>query len=149
VNFRWSEPFKAFYSVGKINLASVMNTPLDARINGFIEIRKTPGGGEVVSVFLEATSETFYFFRFENNKLWVFSSDEKFNAAVDSKSKGESVKPGQYGFVMSNMADMLTYIDRFRKNYLGILEPYRFEGTKEEVQEEKQEEKPKESDDGF
>jgi hypothetical protein len=126
-----------------------MKTDLNARVNGFIEIRKMPNAAEVVTVYLEASSETFYFFRYEGSKLWVFSSDDKFNAAVESKSKGESVKLGQYTFIMSNMADMLTYIDRFRKNYLGITEPYRFEGTKEQVKEEVEIEDKKESDDGF
>lgn len=152
VNFKWSEAFKSFYSIGKINLSNVMNTNLNARINGFIEVRKMPNAGEVVSVYLEATAETYYFFRFEGNKLWVFSSDQKFNDAVASKSKGESVKPGQYTFVLSNTADMLTYINRFRKNYFGIEVPYKFEGTKEQKVEEEEEKTPEtkqESDDGF
>lgn len=127
-----------------------LKTDINAKINGFIEIRKMPSSSEVITVYLEASSDTFYFFRYEGSKLWVFSSDDKFNEAVNSKSKGESVKPGQYTFIMSNMADMLTYIDRFRKNYLGIDEPYRFEGTKEVVEEEpKVGEDKKESEDGF
>ncbi|HYG37615.1 MAG TPA: hypothetical protein VD908_03305 [Cytophagales bacterium] len=149
VNFKWSEAFKSFYSVGKINLSNAMETDLNARINGFIEIRKMPNSGEVFSLYLEATAGTYYFFRFEANKLWVFSSDEDFNDAIASKSKGESVKPGQYTFVLSNMADMLTYINRFRRNYFGIEEPYKFEGTKEQVEEEKVEEVKQDTDDGF
>jgi hypothetical protein len=134
VSLQWSEENKAFYSVGKIGVSNVGTIDIDTKFDGFLEIRKNPNGDEV-SILIEVTPDTWYYLGFEQNQLGLLSSNEDFNQVITSKSK-PGARSNQYSFIPASNDEVISFKERFQRDYLGINKP---------VEVKKTEEKPKEN----
>jgi hypothetical protein len=64
VNLRYSDQQSAFYSTGKLSLASIGGTDINSEVDGYLEIRKTNEGDEFY-LYLAPNEDTWYF--------WVIS----------------------------------------------------------------------------
>ena len=124
VLMKWSPEHKAWYSSGKLGLSNVLRADLNASIDGFIELKRTSEKGTVMNIFLQAAPDCWYYFGFEDNRLMLFSSNDNFVDIIASKSNVNKAGFGEYVFVDSDLPDVLKFVDRFRKDYLGIEEPY-------------------------
>jgi hypothetical protein len=132
----WSPEQKAWYSTDKIGLSNITNADINAAIDGFIEIKRTAERGTIMNIFLQASSDSWYYFGFEDNRLSIFSSNDEFVTAIAEKSNVNKAGFGEYVFVDTDRADVLKFIDRFRLVYLGIKEPYEIRMPVETVKEE-------------
>jgi hypothetical protein len=121
LNLKWSEEYKAWYSVGPLGLSNVDKYDINAKVNGYVEIRKGLNGGEAITILLEITPSVWYYFGYEEKRLTIFSSNDNFNRAVGSKAK--LGRPGEYGVMLGSMMDELSFIQRFKAAYLGINRP--------------------------
>ncbi|MDO1447970.1 hypothetical protein Q0590_16985 [Rhodocytophaga aerolata] len=117
VNLKWSEANKAFYSNGQLGVSNIANVDINSLLGGMVEIRKTPSGDDA-TIYLEITSDDWYYFDFTQNQLMVLSSDEKFNDVMGKKAKPG--KPGQFSLAMATHDERATFIDRFNREYKGI-----------------------------
>ena len=122
-NLKWSADHKAWYSEGKIGVSNILKQDINAFLDGFVEIKKTPEG-ENVNIFLQVSPVVWYHFSYMNNRLVVSSSNEEFTDMIASKSNVNKAKLGDYVFVSGDIAEALTFVNRFRKTYLGLEEPY-------------------------
>ena len=86
-SLRYSEQASAFYSVGKLSIASIGGTDINSEIEGMVEIKKTDEGDEFY-LYLEPSTDVWYFMGYLKNEMGVISSDGEFNNAVAAKSKG-------------------------------------------------------------
>jgi hypothetical protein len=91
-----------------------------------VEIRKTENG-DLFNLFLQISPETWYYFNYYENRLITFSSNEEYNDIISSKTNINKAKLGEYVFVPGDIAEALDYVNRFRKSYYGIEEPYRMD----------------------
>jgi len=99
LNFVWSQENAAFESQKKLPLVISNGKPVYKEIPGRIVIEKK-GSKNTLFIYFEL-GKTFFFFQFENNSLYAFSSDEKFNEAITNtkaKDKNLSAKDGQAAF---------------------------------------------------
>jgi hypothetical protein len=135
VNLEWSPVYNAWYSTGKVGISNILRTDLNAQIDGFIEIKRTTETGTVMNIFIQVSSDCWYFLGFEDNRLSIYSSNVEFVDLISSKSNIDKAGFGQYAFVESDLPDVLKFIDRFRLNYLGIEEPYEIRMPVEDVTE--------------
>jgi hypothetical protein len=135
VNLKWSEENKAFYSTGQLGVSNIANIDINSLLGGMVEIRKTPSGDDA-TIFIEVTSDDWYYLDFTQNQLSVLSSDARFNDLIGKKAKAG--KPGQFSTAMASPDERATFVDRFNKDYKGIT-------TKTKVVEQvtKSEEQPK------
>lgn len=117
VNLKWSEQNKAFYSTGQLGVSNIANIDINSLLGGMVEIRKNPSGDDA-TIFIELTSEDWYYFDFTQNQLQVLSSDEKFNDLMGKKAKPG--KPGQFSLAIATPDERATFIDRFNRDYKGI-----------------------------
>ncbi len=124
VLMNWSPEHKAWYSTGKLGFSNVLRADLNASIDGFIELKRTSEKGTVMHIFLQAAPDCWYYLGFEDNRLFLFSSNDNFVDIVASKSNVNKAGFGEYIFVDSDLPDVLKFVDRFRKDYLGIEQPY-------------------------
>jgi hypothetical protein len=124
VKLKWSAERNSWYSNGKIGLSNVGDHDANALIDGFIEIRRTFDAGDVVNIFLQISPGVWYYFNYEGNRLFTFSSYDEYNNAIKDKSKAGKAKPGQYIIAASDIAETMQFVNRFRKNYYGIETPY-------------------------
>jgi len=136
VMLEWSPEQKSWYSTDKIGLSNILKADINAAIDGFIEIKRTAERGTIMNIFLQASSDSWYFFGFEDNRLSIFSSNEDFVNIIASKSNVNKAGFGEFVVVDTDRADVLKFIDRFRLVYLGIKDPYEIHTPVQEVKEE-------------
>jgi hypothetical protein len=132
-----------------------------------MEIRKTEDGTPVFHVFFKASAESWYYFGIEDNRLLIHSGNADFNSMISKRTNAGKAKIGEVAFIPGSEEETVTFINRFRKQYLGIDVPYSQPGVepdikrdpakdvtekKEEVpsvEPDKKKEEAKEEDDGF
>jgi hypothetical protein len=136
VNFKWSPVFKAFYSVGKIRVESMMKNIIKDEIPGYIEIRKG-SKGDKITIYLEPSPNSWYFITYDENRLSIGSSDEAVNKAVSSKSKGELADRTKFFHVKTEPIEKQKFLVDFRNNYLGVQEEHEID-----IEEKKEEGEP-------
>ena len=135
VNMEWSKTHNAWYSTNKVGLSNILRGDLNALIDGFIEIKRTTERGTVMNIFIQASSDCWYYFGFEDNRLMIYSSNDEFVDIIAQKSNINKAGFGEYVFVDADLPDVLKFVDRFRLDYLGIKEPYEIRMPVEEVTE--------------
>jgi hypothetical protein len=123
LNMKWSSVYNSWYSVGNIGLANILESEINGKLEGFLEIRKLEGDEEF-HLFLKASPTTYYYFGYVENRLYTFSSNAQFNAEISKNSKIFKSGIGEYAFGTTDMEYMLDFVDRFRKEYMDITEPY-------------------------
>lgn len=119
VDLRWSNEQKAWYSVGGISVASSMKEDINARMNGYLELKQDMYGDPVVNLYLQADPYTWYYFSYFENGLSMTSSDDKFNKAVSSKSKGGRGSTSSYGIYEAAPIEKNEFLQYFQSTYLG------------------------------
>ncbi|SDK68572.1 hypothetical protein SAMN05421823_103283 [Catalinimonas alkaloidigena] len=118
VHLKWSNEQSAWYSVGKIGVANINGAPIDAKLDGHIEIRKTYQG-DIITIYIAASPGLWYYFRYDDEKrLSVVSSSLEFNEIIRSKVKGAG-KPGEFSLQAANDADRVIFVEDFNKTYFG------------------------------
>lgn len=123
VHMKWSKQTSSFYSEGPIGLSNVSNIDLNMELQGFIELRKTPEG-DIITVLLQMTDGTWYFFNYDGFSFTSFSSNELYNATVLNTNMGKS-KIGSFKVAMASIPQISQWARDFRKLYYGIDEPYK------------------------
>lgn len=119
VNLRWSNDQKAWYSVGGLGVASSMKEDINARMNGYLEMKQDMHGDPVVNLYLQADQYTWYYFSFFENGLTMVSSDDKFNKAIRGKSKGNRGSSASFGIYEGLSMEKNEFINHFQNMYLG------------------------------
>lgn len=118
----YSDKHKAFYSTGMIGISNIGKTNIDAEFEGYIEVRHTGPLTVEMHIFIKAAGDAWYYFGLVENKLLMYSSDEAFNSAVAKKANVP--KDGEIAFMPGLENDVVDFLNRFYKNYLGIERPY-------------------------
>ncbi|TGE26211.1 hypothetical protein [Hymenobacter metallicola] len=118
VDLRWSEKFKAWYSVGKIGLVSIGKKDINAQIDGYIEIKKETTG-DAVEMYLEAEPQTWYHIRYSNNVLLTKAQHGSYDEIIGFKAKGDYNTATEYGFYLGDEQEKDLFTRHFRKDYLG------------------------------
>ncbi len=132
VNFVWSAEKSAWYSAGKLGLSHIIKNDVNAAIDGFMEFRQTENGDEV-NIFIQPSPSTWYYLSFVNNRLLITSGHDDFNEIIGSKSKVAKAGIGEYAFYSGNVSDALSFVNRFRRDYYNIEEPYQLNVPSENV----------------
>lgn len=118
VTLNWSPKKRAWYSTGKIGVSHVQNTNINARMDGFVEIRYT-GGNPIVTLYLEPSPDSWYYFSYDDLKRFSLrSAQDDFNVAIEAK--GKEGKEGTFFMAMAEAYEKNKFIKNFRKDYLGI-----------------------------
>ncbi len=98
VNLRWSEKANSFYSIGKLGVATMFNTDINAEMDGMVEIRKTANGDEA-SIYLEASPDVWIFYEYRPGnspgalgQMVVVTSEQELNDRVLAASNNPDKK---------------------------------------------------------
>jgi hypothetical protein len=147
-NLRYSEKYSGFYSVGKLSIASIGGTDINSEVEGLLEIKKTAEGDEFY-LYLEPSTDVWYFMAYLKNEMGVISSDGEFNNAVAAKSKGVKKGGGKnaYTFLGVGAEEKFTFTERFAEMYRTKTEKGKKVVKKDEAK--KEEKKKEETKEGF
>ncbi|WP_018479883.1 hypothetical protein [Pontibacter roseus] len=118
VDLRWSNKTKAWYSVGKLGLANVMDQDVNANMDGFMEIRQDLNGEPVVNLYLQTDPWTWFYIGYMENGLVMVASDPAVNKAIRSKASGGRGGSLKYAMYMGETIDKNRFVDQFRQDYL-------------------------------
>ena len=124
VKLKWSPEHTAFYNEGRLGVSHMGKNDINGGFEGFMEFRKTKDGVTVFNVFFKASPESWYYFGIEDSRLLIHSSNEDFNSAISKRSNAGKAKIGEVAFIPGSEEETLAFINRFRKQYLGIDVPY-------------------------
>ncbi|HEY4650274.1 MAG TPA: hypothetical protein VIG72_02620, partial [Pontibacter sp.] len=119
VDLQWSNEQKAWYSKGKLGVASILKDDINAMIDGYLEIKQDMNGEPTMNLYLQADQYTWYYFSFYENGLTLASSNDKFNRAVSAKAKRSRGASTNYGFYPGEDIEKNQFIEYFTKTYLG------------------------------
>jgi hypothetical protein len=117
-NLQYSEQASSFFSVGKLSIASIGGTDINSEIEGMFEIRKTPEGDEFY-LYLEPSTDVWYFMGYLKNEMGVISSEGEFNNAVAAKSKGVKKASGKnaYAFMSVGTEEKFAFTEYFADKF--------------------------------
>ncbi len=124
VKMKWNKDQKAWHNTTKLGISNIYQNDLNAKLDGFLEVKKDDSGTEVVNLFIQAAPGIWYYIGYTFNQLVMYSSNSEFNELIQSKSNVESSKPGEMIIAVGTETETLTFINDFRLNYFGIKEPY-------------------------
>ncbi len=124
VKLKWSNTERAFYNTTKLAISNIGDEDINAKLDGFIEMKKDQSNNDVLNLFIQAAPGTWYYISYASNNLYLYSSNSKFNDEVTAKSNFGSAKPGELTIVLGEENETLKFINEFRENYFGITEPY-------------------------
>lgn len=118
VKLKWSKKNQAFYSVGKLAVNAVGGVNVNGKLDGYVEVKKTPNG-EVVNIYIEGSPDTWYYFSFDEEKrCGILSSNEAFDNLVLAKAKGRE-GTGKFFTAAADIVEKAQFIKRFKKEYLN------------------------------
>lgn len=124
VKMSWNQAQKAWHNTTKLALSNIYQDDINAKLDGFIEIKKDETGADIVNLFVQAAPGVWYYMGYTTNQLVLFSSNPEFNETITSKSNVGKSKPGEKILALGDQNETLTFINAFRLNYFGIDEPY-------------------------
>lgn len=119
VVLNWSQKENAWYSTGPIGLGNVGKFDINASVEGYLEIKKTESGQDVVKLFIQPTPDAFYFFTYSNKRLLSIGTNNPYDAELATKGKGNKGASNQYNFGLVDDADRIDFVKAFNKTYLG------------------------------
>lgn len=150
VKMKWDKSQKAWHNTTKLAISNIYQNDLNAKLDGFLEIKKDESGAEVVNLFIQAAPGIWYYIGYTFNQLVLYSSNTAFNDLIKSKSNVESSKPGELILAVGDTNETLGFINRFRESYFGIKEPYNLVSPDEiNVEDENFDTIEEDEDDGF
>ncbi len=164
VNLKWSKSQRSWYSTSKLGFSNILENDINASVDGFMEIKKSDTGGDIVNLFLQIAPATWYYFGLDKDRrLSIYSSNEEFNALVTDKSNIGKTEIGEFTTVIGDEVEVVEFINDFRYNHFGITEEYdlefptditleedqSFETIEEEKEEDVDTELDEDEDDGF
>ncbi|MEQ8470330.1 MAG: hypothetical protein RIC35_04055 [Marinoscillum sp.] len=124
VKMKWSQAHKAWYNTTKLAISNINQIDVNAKLDGFIEIKKDNSNNDVLNLFITPAPGTWYFISYTNNNLMMYSSNSAFNDEVAAKSNYGKARPDELVLVLGDDTETLTFINNFRETYFGITEPY-------------------------
>ena len=149
LNMKWSDDQKSFYNVdGLLGISNVLRNDINASFEGFFEIRKDIGGDRI-DIFIKAAPEYWYYFSYADNKLLIYSSDNKLNDLVKQKTNQGKAKITELVFAPGDIGETQSFVNTFRRIYYGIKEPYDLGGEIVVDAEEKKKVTDDDDDEGF
>ena len=119
IDLKWHRQFKAWYSVGKMQVSNFGKEYINKKLTGYVEFRKT-ATGDVINLYIETAPDNWYFITYEDNRLGMESSSDEVNTAVKKKSKGELPDRSKFFVVGAEPMEKLRFLKHFKENYLGL-----------------------------
>ncbi len=124
VTMKWNKEHNAWHNTTKLGISNVLATDVNAKMDGFLEMKKDDVGADVINLFVQAAPGTWYFFSYVENSLIAFSSNTDFNTAIEDKTSDGKIKEGELVVAKADENETLKFINDFRLKYFGIEEPY-------------------------
>jgi len=114
VKMVWNANSEAYESVGKIGVGNIEKRQVNKYVDGKIQIKKRRSG-DILVVYFELDSKTWYFFNYQSEIMQAVSSNNEFNQKIldvkSGKNKLERTKgQARYRFILSNKSKRAAFL---------------------------------------
>jgi hypothetical protein len=116
LDLKWNPVRNSFYSKGKIGVSNIGEVDINAQMDGYFEVLKSPQTGDEVNMFFEPSPNSWYYFGYRNGQLGIASSD---NDLVKLITPAENAKNKSFQVVLIDAAEALQFRKKFQQIYLG------------------------------
>lgn len=107
LKLNWKRNSKAFVGIGGIGISAIGKKEIDRRLFGKVQITKKRSG-DVVGIYFETNSDTWYYFSFTGKTLTAFSSDENFNKVI--KDNIDKMSTNDYRLQVATVRDKTLFL---------------------------------------
>ncbi len=119
VTFFWDSFSRSYISKGKIGVGYVNGDIMNAWVDGWVQIEKGRTGSEI-SILLQPTAKSWYYFNYKNGILQTLSSDDLYNQRIESIKQekrvlNENSETDYYEYVISTKRSMIDFKRRMEK----------------------------------
>jgi hypothetical protein len=83
VNLKWNEASSSFRSSGKIGIGYVGGQPINAYVDGFIDIQRRRSG-DMIDIYLKANASTWYYFSYVKGVMMAQAGNIDFNTLLST-----------------------------------------------------------------
>lgn len=116
LDLRWNKEDEAWQSKGPIGLGTVLKKPVYRYLKGKVEFQRKRSG-DVMTVLLMLDDQTYWFFQYTRNYLYVFSSSKDFNTMISDLKDDKRQFAGKKGapdfqFILTNKRKVDDFRDR-------------------------------------
>ena len=78
MNLYWNESSSSFRSKGKIGIGFIGSQPINAYVDGFIEIQRRRSG-DMIDIYLKGDKSTWYYFSYFKGVMMTQSGNNEYN----------------------------------------------------------------------
>ena len=103
----WKAQNRAFVAIGGIGVNSIGKKEIQKRLFGKVQITKKRSG-DVVGIYFETNSDTWYYFNFKGKTMSVLSSDENFNKVI--KDNIAKVSDNDYRLQIATLREKTVFL---------------------------------------
>jgi len=118
LNMYWDAFTRSYKSKGKIGIGYIGGDVVNKYVDGWVQIEKGRTGSSI-SIYLEPTERTWYFFNYKNGIMQVLSSDNAFNERI------ETIKPEKRILNSDSDTDYYEYLPSTRRKSIEFLRKMR------------------------
>ncbi len=131
VKMNWSPEYKAFYSIGPVELSNILKSDINKSVKGYIEVKKAIAG-DIITIYLEPSYGNWYFIKYDQNRLALASSSSDVTVEIVKKSKGEMADRSKFFMVQAEAMEVNQFKNNFKEHY-GVNEDDYVEPASEEL----------------
>jgi hypothetical protein len=119
LNLVWDSDTRSWYSKGKIGLGYLGGQTINKYMDGYIQIE--PGTtASSLTIYLQPTPETWYYFTYKNGIMQVMSSDASFNeklelAKPEKRILNANSETDYYEYVISTKRSVVEFLREMEK----------------------------------
>lgn len=118
LKMNWTPEALSFLSEGKVGIASLGKYPVNKKLEGYMEIKRSRRGDEIY-LYLEADRSTYYYFEYKRNRMTIYSSDDALMTIIkelDIKKRRSEVRGlPPFVYMIGTKGKMSRFLSRFDK----------------------------------
>jgi len=117
LKLKWNDSTSSYISDGLIGLGNINKKQINKSVEGYIELVKKRSG-DILTIYLQATEDKWYFFSYQRGLMQAISSNEDFNTIVKEvkaakrKMKAEKGK-APYQYIISSVRKKKSFVQKF------------------------------------
>ncbi len=113
VNLKWDQKSESFKSSGDIGIITIGDKLVNKYFKGYFQIKKKYRG-DVIKFYFETGPNQWFYFYFQENMLFTFSSNSDFNNAIDKMGIKERKAPdSNFRFLLTNETEKNNFVEIF------------------------------------
>ncbi len=117
LDLRWNQEDEAWQSNGPLGLGAVQKKPLYRYLKGKVEFQRKRSG-DIMTILMMLDDQTYWFFQYARNYLYVYSSNKEFNTMISDLKDDKRQFPGKkgapdYQFILTNKRKVDDFRERF------------------------------------